>query len=63
MQYLTAYGALGKYAFGKMKTYRDGVIHARHINASTGIGVKVDRKGGAFDWLIRKDALTRRMLS
>jgi hypothetical protein len=48
---------LGDGVFGLLKDYRDGVIHARHVNAVTGIGVKVDRKAKVFDYLVSIVAL------
>jgi hypothetical protein len=48
---------LGEGMFGTLKDYRDGVVHARHINAITGIGVKLDRSATVFNYLVRRDAL------
>lgn len=48
---------LGKGVFENLKTYRDCVIHARHLNVNTGVGVKVDRQAQVFDVLLRQDAL------
>ena len=48
---------LGNNGFKKMKTYRDGVIHCRHVNSVTGIGVSVERQANVFEFLIRQDAL------
>jgi hypothetical protein len=48
---------LGDGSFGLLKDYRDGAIHARHVNANTGIGVKVDRKARVYDYLIVETAL------
>jgi len=49
--------ALGESGFKQMKNYRDCVIHARHLNFSTSIGIKVDRKARIFEVLVRQDAL------
>jgi hypothetical protein len=48
---------LGDGAFGRLKDYRDGAIHVRHLNPSTGIGVKVDRKAQVFDYLVSEKVL------
>jgi hypothetical protein len=45
--------------FKLLRSYRDGVVHARQINAKRGIGVKVDRQADVYDYLIRKDALDK----
>jgi len=44
--------ALGKSYFKELKTYRDCVIHVRHLNALTGVGVKVDRQADVYDTLV-----------
>jgi hypothetical protein len=49
--------ALGDGGFGLLKFYRDGVVHARHLNAAVSVGVKVDKQAKIFDFLIAKDAL------
>ncbi len=49
--------ALGNNGFHLMKSYRDCVIHARHINFSTSIGIKVDRRARVSDVLVTQDAL------
>jgi hypothetical protein len=48
---------LGDGVFGKLKDYRDGAIHVRHLNPSTGVGVKVDRKAKVFDYLVSEKVL------
>jgi hypothetical protein len=48
---------LGKGVFENLKIYRDCVIHARHLNVSTGVGVKVDRQAQVFDVLLSQNAL------
>jgi hypothetical protein len=48
---------LGGGAFGKLKDYRNGAIHVRHLNPSTGVGVKVDRKAQVFDYLVSEKVL------
>jgi hypothetical protein len=48
---------LGDGVFGQLKDYRDGVIHARHVNAVTGVGVKIDRRAKVFDYLVSRHAL------
>jgi hypothetical protein len=48
---------LGDGVFGQLKDYRDGVIHARHVNAVTGVGVKIDRRAKVFDYLVSREAL------
>jgi hypothetical protein len=48
---------LGEGWFKNLKDYRDGAIHARHVNAITGIGTRIDRKAEMYDYLVRKDAL------
>jgi hypothetical protein len=48
---------LGEGVFMNIKDYRDGVIHARHVNAATGIGTKVDRRASMYDYLVAKKAL------
>jgi hypothetical protein len=48
---------LGKGVFENVKIYRDCVIHARHLNVSTGVGVKVDRQDQVFDVLLSQNAL------
>ena len=49
--------ALGESGFKQMKSYRDGVIHARYVDFSTSVGVKVDRQAKVYDIFIRQDAL------
>ncbi len=48
---------LGAGVFGNLKDYRDGVIHARHLNPATGVGTKVDRRAQVFDYLVKENAL------
>ena len=48
---------LGEGVFGELKDYRDGVIHARHVNAIPGVGVKVDRRAKVFDYLVEETSL------
>ena len=48
---------LGEGVFGTLKDYRDGAIHVRHLNPSTGVGVKVDRRARVFDYLVRETTL------
>ncbi len=49
--------SLGNSWFSKMKIYRDGVIHCRHVNVVTNLGVNVSRQAHVFEFLIRQDAL------
>jgi hypothetical protein len=49
--------ALGATGFHLMKNYRDCVIHARHLNFSTNIGIKVDRRARIYDVLVTQAAL------
>jgi hypothetical protein len=48
---------LGEGVFSLLKDYRDGVIHARHINPATGVGVKVDRQARVYDYLVQETTL------
>jgi hypothetical protein len=48
---------LGKGVFGTLKDYRDGVIHARHIDVKTGIGTKVARRAQVFDYWLKEPSL------
>jgi hypothetical protein len=48
---------MGKAWFSRLKSYRDCVIHARHINPATGVGVKVDRQAHVYDVLLNEEAL------
>jgi hypothetical protein len=49
--------ALGQGVFGKLKSYRDAVIHARLINASVGIGTVVGKRAKMSDVLLSESAL------
>lgn len=49
--------SLGAEGFGLLKSYRDGVIHVRHLSPVTGVGLELDKKANAFDLLVRQDAL------
>jgi hypothetical protein len=49
--------AMGKGFFGLQKTYRDLVMHARHINPATWVGVKVDRQADVYDFLLDEKTL------
>ena len=44
--------ALGRGFFGKLKTYRDDVIHARHLNPATGLSIRIDFKGEIWESLV-----------
>lgn len=55
--WLTLTDALGENGFKLLKSYRDGVIHVRHLNAATSVGIKVDSRAQLFDFLVRQDAL------
>ena len=49
--------AVGKAGFKKLKGYRDCIIHARHINTSTWVGIKIDRQAAVYDVLLNQKAL------
>ena len=49
--------ALGDGGLLLLKRYRDAAIYARHLNFSTGVGVRVDRKAHVSDVLITQEAL------
>lgn len=48
---------LGAGAFGKYKTYRDAIIHARSYNAPAGIGVRLERRARWQEVLMTAEAL------
>lgn len=48
---------LGKTGFSLLKSYRDGVIHARVLDADLGIGEHVGRRAQHIDVLLKADAL------
>jgi hypothetical protein len=49
--------SLGEAGFKLIKNYRDAVIHARPLNAPTGIGVRVDRRARIYEVLLTEEAL------
>jgi hypothetical protein len=49
--------ALGDGGFKLLKSYRDSVIHVRHLNYSSSVGVRVDRRARVFDVLVSQNAL------
>jgi hypothetical protein len=49
--------AQGEGYFGRLKSYRDAVVHCRVINASIGIGIKVGWHGTLSDVLLTEKAL------
>lgn len=51
--------ALGEGVFGRLKGYRDAVIHARITDGATGLGVFIGKRARLFDVLLSKAALER----
>jgi hypothetical protein len=49
--------ALGEGIFGKLKGYRNAVIHARILDASTGIGLSVENRANLQEVLLTVTAL------
>jgi hypothetical protein len=51
--------ALRDKGFGKLRDCRNGIIHIRHIDLATGVGVEVAKKGNIWDRLVNIEVLEK----